>query len=144
MKKLISVLSLLFVFGIGLVSAQCSCSSKAKLNLTKSNVKCNQEAEQVKAFYFHATRRCATCMAVESVTVDAIQKYYGDKVPFRSVNGEERKNIELMRKYKIGGQSLIIVKGDKIVDLTNLAFINARRNPKKLENKIKSTIDSML
>lgn len=100
--------------------------------------------EKVEAFYFHATRRCATCEAVEKVTKDYIEENYTDKVSFVSVNREEEENAELVEKYEITGQTLLVVYGDKVVNLTTDAFMNARTNPDKLKEIIKSTIDPFL
>ncbi|MFH1000224.1 MAG: nitrophenyl compound nitroreductase subunit ArsF family protein, partial [Bacteroidota bacterium] len=97
---------------------------------------------EVKVYYFHATRRCETCLAVENVSIKAVEEYYGDKVFFESINRETDKL--LVNKYQISGQTLLIIKGDKKVDLTNDAFLNALSNPDKLKSKIKSTIDSMM
>lgn len=145
MKKIVSIISLIFIIGIGSVSAQCgACCSNKKSNITKSNLTDKQTSQEVKAYYFHATRRCATCKAVESVTKNAIQKYFKEKVVFQSINRDQKENKSLLKKYNINGQALIIVKGKKIVNLTNSAFLNARNNPKKLEDKIKRTIHSML
>jgi len=81
---------------------------------------------------------------VEAVTKEAIKEYYGDKVTFESINREEEKDNPLVAKYKISGQTLLIINGDKKVDLTNNAFLNARTNPDKLKSKLKSTIDAMM
>ncbi len=145
MKKLISILSLVFVAGLLSVNGQCCshstsdcgshCSAKATTSKTNTDVQ---------AYYFHGTRRCATCQAVESVTRDAISEYYGDKIDFRSLNVEKDKDNPMIEKYKINGQTLLIIKGDKVVDLTNDAFLNARTNPDKLKEKIKETVDSMI
>ena len=145
MKKLISTLSFILFLGVVAVSAQESKVATAK-NSTKSNVAQaeTQKTSEVKAYYFHATRRCATCEAVEAVSKEAINEYYGNKVSFESINSEEDKNSQLVAKYKISGTSLLIVNGDKTVDLTNEAFLNARTKPAKLKSKIKSTIDSMM
>lgn len=104
----------------------------------------NEKSENVKVYYFHATRRCATCQAVEAVTKDALKEYYGDKVTFESINMDNEKDILLVEKFKISGTALILVNGDKIVNLTNDAFLNARSNPDKFKKKLKSTIDSMM
>ena len=104
----------------------------------------NQNITQVTAYYFHATSRCVTCKAVEDVSKEAIKEYYGDKVSFVVINREENKDNPLVQKYEISGQTLLIVKGDKAVNLTNEAFLNARTNPDKLKNLIKSTIDAMI
>ncbi|WP_430809348.1 MULTISPECIES: nitrophenyl compound nitroreductase subunit ArsF family protein [unclassified Carboxylicivirga] len=99
------------------------------------------DASKVSVVYFHATRRCATCEAVEKVSKETLAKYFNDSVPFHSINREEEK--ELAKKYKVDGQTLIIIKGDKVKSLTNEAFLNARTKPEKLEATIKETIESM-
>ncbi|MGQ1947580.1 nitrophenyl compound nitroreductase subunit ArsF family protein [Geofilum sp. OHC36d9] len=148
MKKLINTLSLIFFAGVMAVSAQCCNGATANDNSTgtKATACCanNQTSSEVKAYYFHTTRRCATCQAVEKVSKEAIKEYYGDKVIFQSINSDEDKNNELVSKYKISGTALLIVNGDKTVNLTNDAFLNARNNPDKLKSKLKSTIDSMM
>ena len=144
MKRLITTLSFILFVGVIAVSAQQSKVATAKSS-TKSTIAQaeTQKTSEVKAYYFHATRRCATCEAVEAVTREALKEYYGDKVAFESINREEEKDNPLVAKYKISGTSLLIVNGDKMVDLTNDAFLNARTKPNKLKSKIKSTIDSM-
>lgn len=142
MKKIISLISLLLLIGVTTTSAQC-CSKSAK---DKAAIGCNDLAKNdaaVKAYYFHATRRCATCQAVESVSKEAIKEYYGDKVAFETINREEHKDHPMIKEHKISGQTLLIVKGNEVVNLTNTAFLNARSNPDKLKAKIKETIDAM-
>lgn len=143
MKKIISVLSVVFVLGVLAISAQCCSNSTAEANNTKTVSEKNSEATTVEVFYFHATRRCATCQAVETVTQEALKQYYGDKIVFKSINRDEERENPMIAKYKVSGQTLLIVKGDKVVNLTNDAFMNARTNPDKLKDKIKTTIDSL-
>lgn len=94
-------------------------------------------------YYFHATRRCATCQAVEDVTREALKEFYGDKITLLSLNFEEDSNKALVDKFQVSGQTLLIVKGDKQANLTEYAFMNAKTQPDKLKEKIKSTIESM-
>ncbi|MFA5656390.1 MAG: nitrophenyl compound nitroreductase subunit ArsF family protein [Dysgonamonadaceae bacterium] len=145
MKKIISALSFILFMGVVAISTQ-SCNSATTDNTTseKETLAENQELVKVKAYYFHATRRCATCQAVEAVSKEAIKEYYGDKVTFESINRDEEKENPLMTKYKVNGQTLLIINGEKKVDLTNDAFLNARTNPDKFKRKLKSTIDSMM
>ncbi len=110
---------------------------------TAQNTSQKQEKNNVKVYYFHMTHRCATCQAVESVTKDALHEYYGDNVFFESINIEKENDNPLLKKYKVSGQTLLITKGDKVIDITNQAFLNARTNPDKLKTKIKSTVDSI-
>ncbi|MDC1106110.1 nitrophenyl compound nitroreductase subunit ArsF family protein [Prolixibacteraceae bacterium] len=141
MKKIISLLNFTLLLGIYSLSAQ-DLSRAIHTTQTSCCNKNNSEL-QVKAFYFHATHRCATCEAVESVTRRALKEYYDNKISFSCINKELDKNRYLLQKYNIHGQALILVKGDKKVNLTNYAFMTARTNPMKLKAKIKSTIDSM-
>lgn len=97
----------------------------------------------VEVYYFHATNRCATCEAVEAVTREALKQYYGDQIGLKSINRDEDKDNAVMKKHKVAGQTLLILKGDKAVDLTNIAFMNALTKPEKLKAKIKETIDKI-
>ncbi len=141
MKKLISIFSFILILGVVSVSAQCCAgASKDKTNCSGKV----QSDSTVKAYYFHATRRCATCEAVEKVTKEALTEYYGNKITFEAINREKDKDNPLIKKHKVSGQTLLILKGDKVVNLTNFAFMNARTKPKKLKAKIKATVDSMI
>lgn len=155
MKRIVSTLIVLFIVGITGISAQSNkksellasskpCCSKATTGEKADGTAQNIEKTEVMAYYFHSSRRCATCEAVERVTIETLKEHYGDKVSFASINREEDENKAMVDKYKINAQTLIIVKGDDIVDLTSNAFLNARSNPEKLEKKITSTIDKML
>ncbi len=145
MKKIISILS--FVFVVGIVSANAQCCNKEASSCCQKNKTLSTETtsnSDVTAYYFHGTRRCATCQAVESVTKEAIEEYYGGIVDFKSINRDEEKDNPLITQYKVSGQTLLIVKGDQVVNLTNDAFMNARTNPDKLKVKIKTTVDKLI
>lgn len=140
MKKVISILSLVLLIGISGTYAQC-CGGKTT-TCTKSTKVANSE-KAVKVYYFHNTRRCATCKAVEDVTKEALSENYGKKVPFESVNIEENTSKALAKKYGVAGQTLLIVGKGKPQNLTNFAFMNARTNPDKLKTKITSVIGKL-
>jgi len=145
MKKIISSFSFILFIGLIAVSAQNNSSAKKNQPIDAQIAASeNKNTGKVQVYYFHATRRCATCKAVEDVSKEAIKEYYGDKVSFESINSEEEKDNPLLKKYKVSGQTLLIINGDKKVNLTNDAFLNARTNPDKLKAKIKKTIDSMM
>lgn len=143
MKKKLSTLTMLMLLAIVSVTAQC-CNSPAK----KSDESQNKSTEvsnvsDVEAYYFHATRRCATCQAVEDVTKEALAEKYGEGVSFKSINREEEKDHPLIKKHNVSGQTLLIIKGDKAENITNYAFMNARTNPEKLKNRIEETVESL-
>ena len=159
MKRKLNVIGLSLLFAVGSIFMQ-SCSSKAnntekaeeaccssaKEEVVEETACCSESTEEstVTAYYFHATRRCATCQAVEKVSKEYIETNYQGKVNFISVNREEDQNKELVEKYEIAGQTLLLVFDDEVVNLTTDAFMNARSNPEKLEELIKTTIDERL
>ena len=111
--------------------------------VSNSEAQTNANASGVEVYYFHATNRCVTCEAVETVTKEALKQHYGDLLTLKSINREEDKDNPLLKKHQISGQTLLILKGDKAVDLTTFAFMNARTKPEKLKAKIKDTIEKM-
>ena len=103
----------------------------------------------IEVYYFHLTRRCATCNAVEKESIKALEALYPEKIKngeitFLSVNIEEEKNNTLAESLEVTGQTLLFVMGDKKVNLTNAGFMYAKTKPEKLQTKIKETIDSFL
>ncbi|WP_010421629.1 nitrophenyl compound nitroreductase subunit ArsF family protein [Anaerophaga thermohalophila] len=143
MKKALSTLTFFMLLAVVSVTAQCCNSSAQKSDSSQSQQEEVTKASDVKVYYFHATRRCATCQAVEKVTKEALAEKYGDAVSFESINLEEKKNHPLIEKHNVSGQTLLIIKGDKAENLTNYAFMNARTNPDKLKSKIEETIESL-
>jgi len=148
MKQFILFNMLMVLVSLGTVQAQC-CNNSVKA--TACATPCGSETARVQqtevsdvqVVYFHATRRCATCQAVESVTLETLKDVFANKVPFQSINREEDGKNPLIAKYKVSGQTLLIIKGDKVVDLTNDAFLYARIQPEKFKEKLKSTIESI-
>ncbi|QIA08865.1 nitrophenyl compound nitroreductase subunit ArsF family protein [Draconibacterium halophilum] len=144
MKKLVSILSIILCVGIISANAECvSDASKSGPNAT-DNATVTPQSNEVIAYYFHATKRCVTCQAVEKVAKETIEENYKGKVTFQSINREKEKDNPLVKKYKVSGQTLLLVKGDEKVDLTSSAFMNARTKPEKFAKRLKSEIDEML
>ncbi len=134
--KLFNFLTIVFIA----ISMNFSCTAQAnKDEKSETTVK----AENVEVFYFHYTRRCATCNAVEDVAKEAIEEFYGDDVLFVSYNLDDADGKEKAKEIGISGQTLIIVSGENKMNITNEGFMNARTNPEKLKQIIKEKIDSL-
>jgi hypothetical protein len=108
----------------------------------------NTSSDKVEVFYFHNERRCATCVAVEDESVKALNELYPEKmktgeITFLSVNIEEESNTSIAEKYKVSGQTLLIVKGSKQENLTNTAFMYATTKPEKLKKAIGEAIEKL-
>ena len=144
MKKTLIFLSFAFVIGLLSLQAQCCITPTPDCLANNTPTEQAETAPAIKAYYFHATQRCATCQAVEAVTTEALKEYYNGKILFQSINREKDKENPLLQKYKVSGTSLLFIKGDEVVNLTNDAFMNALTKPDKLKAKIKATVDGML
>lgn len=132
MKKLSLLLSLCIIsFGLFSQNPEQKESNQSKID------------NQVKVYYFHYSRRCATCMAIEDVSRKAVEENYGDKVVFDEFDMDEEFGEAIAKKWSISGQTLIIIKGEKTVDLTNQAFMYARAKPDKLKEMIKEKVDEL-
>ncbi len=151
-KLLILSFSMMFILFTAQSFGQCKknpkCTGSNKGVPCASAKKASVEKGEITVYYFHNTRRCATCNAVENETQKALKKLYTDKVKegkitFVSINLEEEGNEKLIEDLEISGQTLLIVGGEKKVNLTTDAFMYARTKPEKLEAKIKKAIDKM-
>lgn len=108
-----------------------------------------QAIAKVEVYYFHYTRRCVTCQAVETETLKSIQVLYPLEfkkglITFKSVNLDEKTSDSLAKKCKAEGQSLLVISGSKRFDLTEQGFMYAKSSPEKLKADLKKTIDPLL
>jgi len=105
----LSVVVMLFVFAVNAETLESSTT----------------EGEKIVVYYFHNTRRCPTCMAIEKETKKVLKEQaYADakkngELVFKSYNAENSANKKLVKKLGITGSSLLVVKGDKKIDLTS-------------------------
>jgi hypothetical protein len=133
MKKIqIFSISLLLLMG----SLICSAQSAPANNTVSDN--------QVQAYYFHNTVRCETCRTVEAQAQADLESLYGDLVTFKALNLEDAATKPIAEKLKVSGQTLLIVKGDQKINLTNEGFLYAVTNPAKLKAIIKAKVDPLL
>jgi hypothetical protein len=106
-------------------------------------------SDKVEAYYFHFTARCMTCKTVEAQAKQNIETLYPEqlkqgKINFQSVNLDEESGKAIAEKLKVYGQTLMVVKGDKQIILTNEGFMYAVREPEKFKAIMKEKIDPLL
>ena len=141
MKKLVRVLSILFLV-ISIFTVSGVAAEKKAQAAVKKPVK-------VEVYYFHFTRRCVTCQAVETETKAAIAALYPVQakkglITFKAVNLDEKTSEALAKKCNAEGQALLIISGNKRFDLTDTGFMYAKSSPGKLKAELKKTIDVLL
>ncbi|GAO28464.1 nitrophenyl compound nitroreductase subunit ArsF family protein [Geofilum rubicundum] len=136
-----------FMMGMALFMVLGSFACNAQTNNKAEEAKVS-DGEKVEVYYFHFTRRCMTCNAVEKETKIALEQLYpqqmeAGKLTFTEVNLDEEGSKAIAKKSQASGQGLIVLKGDQRIDLTSQGFMNAR-NPEKLQQEIKKAIDPLL
>ena len=134
----------LFVTILALIFGSISCNN----NGNKKEVAQGKNTSDVNVYYFHFTRRCATCLAVEENARKAVEALYPNEVKtgeysFTSLNLDEASTKTIADKLGVGGQTLIVVRGDKKIDITSAAWLSAH-DPDKMKVEIKSGIDKVL
>jgi len=106
----------------------------------------NKEGEKTIVYYFHNTRRCPTCLAIENVTINVLQDEYSEalengNIVFETYNAEEDANKELVKKLNVTGSALIVVKGEEKLDLTSKGFMYALKEPEKLKKALREALN---
>jgi len=134
-------LTFLLLMAASLSACKTQSSQDPKSGLTENG--------ELQVYYFHFTKRCATCNAVENETRVALEMFYADQVKegniaFISLNLEQEDGKKMAEQLQVSGQTLLLVRGEQMVNLTNEGFINARTNSGKFHEILKSTIDKLL
>lgn len=136
-------ITLSFVLLVAVSFSACKAQTSGEQNPVASH------SEELQVYYFHFTKRCATCNAVENETKAALEMYFADQmkegnVAFTSLNLEEEEGQKVAGQLNVTGQTLLLVRGEQTVNLTNEGFMNARTNSVKFHEILKSNIDKML
>lgn len=129
----------MFSFALVMIMGSLSCNAQTNKKDAKANA-----STKVEAYYFHYSSRCVTCKAVEAEAKKDIETLYNGKVTFKSVNLDDDANKALAEKLQVAGQSLLIVKGDTKINITNEGFMYARNNPEKFKSVIKEKMDPLV
>jgi uncharacterized protein YcfL len=120
------------------------------------NAQTNQKPAQavstngdVEVYYFHMTVRCVTCKTVEAEARKNVEMFYADqvkagKISFTALNLEEATGKAMGDKLGVNSQTLLIVKGDQKINITNEGFLYAVSQPHKFAEVMKSKIDPLI
>jgi len=117
---------------------------------SKKEVKVSDvSSDKIEAYYFHFTARCVTCKTIEAKAKENLETLYPNQVKqglitFQSINLEEASNKALAEKLGVSGQTLLIVKGDQKINLTNEGFMYAMVKPERFKEIINEKVDGLL
>ena len=134
----------LFVSILAFVLVSISCNNQGN----KKEVVQAINTSNVNVYYFHFTRRCATCLAVEENARKAIEALYPNEIKageysFTSLNLDETSTKGIADNLGVGGQTMMVVRGDKKLNITSAVWM-AAHDPDKMKSEIKSGIDKVL
>ena len=130
---------------IMMVFTQFSCSGQTAQKQTGT---VSEITSQVGVYYFHFTRRCSTCISVEENSKKAVEELYPEQVKsgeyfFKAVNLDEEGGKEIGEKLGVGMQTLLVVHGDKKIDITGEGFMYVD-NYDRLKAEVKKAVDKAL
>jgi hypothetical protein len=138
-------LRLLISFALLIIASACDSQSPKKVNTAEDT----SSSDKIEAYYFHFTARCTTCRTIEAKAKENLEILYPNQVKqglitFQSVNLEEASSKPLAEKLGVSGQTLLLVKGDQKINLTNEGFMYAVVKPEKFKEIINEKVDGLL
>jgi hypothetical protein len=128
-----------------LIFSGASCNAQTEKKQTVSSTSGND----VEVYYFHRTARCVTCRTVEAEARKNIEMLYANqvktgKISFTALNLEEANGKAVGDKLGVNSQTLLIVKGDQKINITNEGFLYAVSKPDKFKEIIKEKVDPLM
>jgi len=86
--------------------------------------------DRVEVYYFHGSRRCASCIKIEKYTEEAVMNHFpglleSGELVYRAVNTDKEKNEHFIEDYQLYTKSVILslVKGGEEVKYKNLSKV---------------------
>lgn len=149
-KVLILLLLILSIFVFTGCSSNNNESQSSKINKVKAS-ETKLKADKVQVFTFHATQRCATCIAVGKLSGEVIEEYYqrelrDGKIEAREINIDLPENKELAAKFQASGSALkinAIYNGEDHIS-EDTAVWRLTSNPTQYKSYLKNKIDTLL
>jgi hypothetical protein len=137
--------NLIFAGFMMLMFSGASCNAQSEKKQTVSATSGND----VEVYYFHMTTRCVTCKTIEAEARKNIEILYADqfktgKISFTALNLEEATGKAVGDRLGVSGQTLLIVKGDQKINITNEGFLYAVSKPDKFKEIIKEKVDPLI
>jgi hypothetical protein len=137
--------NLIFACFVTLIFSGISCSAQTE----KKQAASSNSGNDVEVYYFHMTSRCVTCKTVEAEARKNIDLLYPNqvktgKISFTALNIQETTGKAIGDKLGVNSQTLLIVKGDQKINITNEGFLYAVSKPEKFKEIIKDKIDPLM
>ena len=108
---------------------------------------------RVEVIYFHGKQRCLTCMAIEKLAREVVETQFASAVAsgelvFRVVDISTKEGERIADRYEVTWSSIFVNRVDgkreKVNNLTDFAFANARSNPDKFKQGVTDKINELI
>lgn len=143
-QKMLKIL--IFVAAMMSVVA-CGARSESK------QISTDAKEHRVEVIYFHGKQRCLTCMAIEKLAREVVETQFASalangELVFKVVDISTKEGERIADKYEVTWSSIFINKVDgkreKVNNLTDFAFSNARSNPDKFKQGVAEKINELI
>lgn len=140
---------ILIALVIGFSISSCNGNENSEKKTDTQNTEHNIGENTILVYYFHGSIRCHTCVSVDEDTHKYLKEMFSDKINngkiiFKSINIDENEKPDLIKKYEIYGQTLLFIKGDKVINKTDEAFQYVTTKPEKWEQIVETTITELI
>lgn len=107
----------------------------------------------VEVMYFHGKQRCVTCLAIEKLTKEVVEKDFAKevkqgKVRYREIDISTDEGEKIADRYEVTWSSLFVNqwKGKKETrnNMTQFGFANARKDPDAFKAGLRDKINELL
>lgn len=129
-----------------------SCGNGAKAKTEAQNTE-EKLPDHIEVLYFHGAQRCITCRAIETNIVALLDSLYSKekanrKIIYQMIDISKKENEAITDKYEVAWSSLFVNSWkdgkEHVNNMTEFSFANARNEPEKFKEGIRSKIDNLL
>ena len=108
-----------------------------------------ENADYIQIVLFHLTQRCESCNAVEQETKRLLEKEYREevlsgKIKFVPLDYQTESGKKAAGLLQASGQTLFVIKGDSLSNLTSAAFMYASTHPGIYLEALRKELDQYL
>lgn len=108
-----------------------------------------EDADHIQIVLFHLTQRCESCNAVERETQWLLEQEYGEevlsgKIKFVSLDYQSKSGKKAASLLQASGQTLFVLGGDSLSNLTSAAFMYASTHPEIYLEALRKELDLYL
>lgn len=104
----------------------------------KNQVADTTPSDLTQVLYFHGKQRCVTCNAIEKLTKEVTDSLADEKIVMRVIDITQ--DEAMADKYEVSWSALILDRGGKVKNLTEMGFDYARTQPQIFKTRLTGAI----